>query len=131
MGALDYIKTALELAKKAQSVELQGELLNIKEEYLKLQEENLQLKERNTELERRKAEPVVFKPPSYFVTKPDGTEDGPFCQRCHDADGKLVRTHEFDNMAGVFRRCDQCKTTVTVRQNRDINPYGRNPDGWT
>lgn len=112
MGALDYIKTALELAKKAQSVELQGELLNIKEEYLKLQEENLQLRERNAELERKKAQPVVYRQPSYFQTKEDGTEDGPFCQRCYDADKKLIRTHDLKQETGMLRNCPECKTSV-------------------
>lgn len=112
MDVLEWIKKAGDLAVNARNVELQGAVLEIKREVLQLKEENLQLRERNAELERKKAQPVVYRQPSYFQTKEDGTEDGPFCQRCYDADKKLIRTHDLKQQTGMLRNCPECKTSV-------------------
>jgi len=117
MDVLEWIKKASDLAVNARNVELQGAVLEIKREVLQLKEQNLQLRERNAELERRKVQPVVYKQPSYFQAKEDGTEDGPFCQRCFDVDGKLVRTHDGEHyIAGPYRECKQCNTIVYTKE---------------
>ncbi len=37
---------------------------------------------------------LEFRNNSYYVKQSDGTLDGPFCQVCWDADGKLMRLQE-------------------------------------
>lgn len=116
MDVLDWIKKAGDLALNARNVELQSAIVEIKRDVLELKEENLKLRERNSELERRKARPLVYRAPSYFETKEDGTEDGPFCQKCYDVDGKLVRQHDTREETGLWRKCLQCKFGLWVER---------------
>lgn len=74
------------------------------------------MKERVRELETslKKRGSTVFDSNAYWV-KDGESKDGPFCQRCYDVDGTLVRLHSatFQNprteqwMKGAL--CRQCK----------------------
>jgi hypothetical protein len=125
MGAVEYFKAAYDLARKAQNVELQAQLMGAREEFNALQEETLRLRQRVAELEREREiqQAVEYKEPSYYLKKPDGTGDGPFCQRCYDVERRLVRTHQYESMLGVFRKCEQCKSEVSVSREHDPDPY--------
>ncbi len=128
MGAVEYFKAAYDLARKAQNVELQGQLMEAREEFNALKEEAIALRERVAELERERElrQATTYKEPSYFVTKRDGTEDGPFCQKCYDADQKLIRQHESTDAMGTTRHCQQCDAVVQVGPVSDTDPYS----GW-
>ena len=64
----------------------------VKKGALTLQEENLALKERLRELEEqlRRSSDLTFIDGFYWLNA-KGEKAGPFCQRCQDSDGKLVR----------------------------------------
>lgn len=111
MSFLDYFKAAFDIAKKAQSVELQSELLSMREDYNTLQEKNFELQARVKELEAAQAlaADLEYRQPVYYLKKENGSEDGPFCQRCWDVDRRLVRVEVFRNARGTLSAiCDQC-----------------------
>jgi hypothetical protein len=111
MNFVDYFKVAYELAKKAQSVELQGELMAMREAYNALHEQDLELRGRVRELEEQLAVTgtLTFREPSYYRTQEDGSEDGPFCQRCWDVEHRLVRVKIFETTGGgSAAQCKQC-----------------------
>lgn len=43
----------------------------------------------------------------YFVRQDDGSDDGPFCTRCYDTDGKLIRLQVTD---WDQPKCPECGT---------------------
>jgi hypothetical protein len=120
MGVLDYIKTAGDLAVNMRNVELQGTVLEIKREVLQLQEELLNERRQNAELrrERDSKQAVRFDKQtcSYYMHRDDGTKDGPFCQRCQDADQKLIRTHDFKYQTGRRRECPECDMKIWLEK---------------
>ena len=91
----------VELAKKGMTIEQQERIMELRAAVLNAQEENLQLREELSELKRSTAlrDEVSFDGAVYWRTLPDGQKDGPFCQRCYDADAKLIR---LQNIAGSF-----------------------------
>ena len=112
MGALEYIKAALDVAKKAGQVELQSQLMDAREEFNALREENVSLKEQITQLKeelRRAAGAVFFREPWYFTKDDDGKEDGPSCPHCYDTKNLLVRAPKFNSQFGTTYECHACK----------------------
>ncbi len=93
MSLIDTAKDIYELAKKGATLELQERLIKIREEALSLQEENLKLRARVSELEAALSvrENLSFDGSAYWRSLEEGKREGPYCQRCYDADGKLIR----------------------------------------
>lgn len=117
MGVLDYIKTAGDLAVNMRNVELQGIVLEIKREVLQLKEELLTARQENADLKREQEvrQSISYEKPSYYVTnKKTAVKDGPYCQRCYDADKKLIRTNDAQLATGVRRDCPECETKIWV-----------------
>jgi hypothetical protein len=96
MSIVDNAKDIYDLAKKGMTVELQEKVMQLREQALSLQEENLKLRRRIQELEEivNKRNQIVFEQEMYWLKKDDGAKDGPFCAKCHDADGKMVRVND-------------------------------------
>lgn len=88
---------------------IQDALFYVREELLRIQEENHALKEKVKQLEGKLEEKgkVTYEKPSYWIV--DGeSRDGPFCQKCFDADNKLIR------LQGEKRdiwSCHECNST--------------------
>jgi hypothetical protein len=110
MGTLDYVKAAIELAKKAQQVEIAEQLMEVREELLSLREDNHKLREENAGLSKRLklSTEMKFDRGAYW-THSDATKDGPFCPRCWDVDGKQVRLARKERF---HPSCPQCKNYV-------------------
>ncbi len=111
--ALYYVQASHELAKKAHDVDLQHQLLAARAEYDALYEQNRWLAERVAELERQLKEAagqVEYREPWYFRTGPDRTEQGPFCGKCYDTRGILVRVPlRRVGGGGEIRECPECR----------------------
>jgi hypothetical protein len=132
MGILDYLKTAGDIAVNARNVELQGALLEIKREVLVLQERDLEQRARIAELEREREvrQSISYEKPSYYVTNnKTAVKDGPFCQRCYDADKKFIRTHDSRLATGVRRDCPECETKIWVERFPEP-PQQPREDSW-
>ena len=130
---LGSIKTATDIAKlikdsgssleqaevKLQIAELIGSLADAKIEVAGIQ---AQLMEKDETIKRLVAElnkksAVVWDKPYYWVQNEDG-KDGPFCQRCYDADQKLIRLQGGGTKIWFCQSCEK-----TVKDKNYVSPY--------
>jgi antitoxin component of RelBE/YafQ-DinJ toxin-antitoxin module len=88
---------------------VQDTLFYIREELLRVQDENQDLKKQIKELEENLdlKSKMKWKVPFYWLEEND-KEDGPFCQKCYDTDGKLIRVQGGSNDKWF---CYACKST--------------------
>ncbi len=121
--AVGSVKSAIEIAKtlkdsadlfdkaevKLQLAELIGSLADAKMQIAEIQESLIDSEQEKKEL-RKKLETkdnMIFEK-SYYWKLIGEVKDGPFCQRCFDADEKLIRLQGGNN--DVWR-CAQCDKT--------------------
>ena len=92
MSVIDDAKSIASLIKKAGNMELYEKMINLRGEILHLEEENLQLKKDLKKLKKDQdiKNNTVYEKPYYWLKKGDD-KDGPYCQKCYDDDGKLIR----------------------------------------
>ncbi len=112
MSLIDTLKTAYEIAKKLQSVELQEMLMDMRKEALDREEEILTLRKDIQELEETAdtRANLRYDRGAYWLSK-----EGPYCQRCWDADNKLVRLQDHSSTdAGPYWVCLQCEKGFTL-----------------
>lgn len=123
--ALTAIRTATEIVKglraaeasfqkaelKLQIADLAEALAEARLNIVEVQEEILTLRRRVTDLEQEKAtrESLDFRKDAYWRTLDSGKEDGPYCARCFEADGKAIHMQDLRN---GFHYCTVCKTTI-------------------
>jgi len=95
MSFVDNAKEIYEIIKKAANLDLQEKMVNLREEAVALQEENVALKTKVSELEEKLyiKENIDFRNGVYWLKEGD-EENGPFCQKCYDSDGKLIRLQD-------------------------------------
>lgn len=88
---------------------VQDTLFFIREELLKAQDKNHGLKEKVKELEKKLEEKgkIQYEKPSYWVIENE-CKDGPFCQKCYDANQMLIRLQGGNN---DIWSCHECKST--------------------
>lgn len=82
----------------------------LREGALQLQEENLALREQAKALQERLGNQTQL---SYengaYWRRGEEQRDGPFCQRCFDAEGLVVRVHHQNDR---YWHCIQCDNTI-------------------
>jgi hypothetical protein len=103
---VDLVKAGATIEAQEQIAELRVALADAKIELSDLREEMAELKRAAAEREQMEWDGVV-----YWRTQPDGQKDGPFCQRCLDADAKLIR---LQSIAGSYFgdwSCAACNKT--------------------
>lgn len=98
-----------ELYKKGSNIEAEQKLLELKAAFLELQAEYLEMKEKVGDLEQQLSlkNNVKFERNVYWIEQKDGSKDGPFCQKCFDDEGKLLR---LQGGADRYRVCFKCKS---------------------
>ena len=96
-------KEIVELIKKGATVEAQEKIMELRVAALEYQEENAELKLRVKELEEELEVKgnLEYSSSAYWLWREDDAgdytiKDGPFCQRCYDADKKLIRLQDWD-----------------------------------
>lgn len=111
--ALDSLR---ERAKTSKDAELKENISNLYDRFLDLKETVLRIKEENAEL-RRTVAAQTEKPPKPEIQQVGQTnyyfvgDEGPYCQKCYDGNGKLVRlSPEVRYVAGWGRMCPLCET---------------------
>ena len=111
--ALPNYSEIMELVKKGMTLEAQQKIIELREAALLLQEENLNLRERIRALEAAAAvrDSIVWNRPFYWRNLDAGGEDGPYCQRCYDAEEKLIRLQD---LANGYWRCNKCSSTYST-----------------
>jgi len=102
---------------------VQDALFFVREELFHLQEENRNLKETVKSLEEklRIKERLTWEKPFYWLFEKE-SKDGPFCQRCYDADRKLIRLQDRGNDVWY---CFQCKSVYEGPNYRPHEPVVR------
>jgi hypothetical protein len=91
---------------------LREQLLVAEKQMAKLETENAVLNDDNRKLRQQLGanRRLRWESPYYWLVSDDGTEEGPFCQRCHDKDAELIR---LQGNTPVYRRgyweCAVCK----------------------
>ena len=102
----------VELIKKGATVEAQEKIMELREAVIELQEENLALRQEATELRSQlklKGE-VQFDGAVYWRVE-EGNRIGPYCQRCFDVEGKLIRLQDY----GRTWYCLQCQKSQSKK----------------
>lgn len=114
-GAKAVAKLAQEYGKMdlyQQAVDLMSQVTEQQQQIMSLTDENARLKE-----EARIRNQVVFQRNAYWMPVPRENQSdvsdmvGPFCSRCFDVNGKLVRMHDTHQTApkvGNVFRCPEC-----------------------
>lgn len=97
MSVIDTMKEVAGLIQKMDNLDLMRRVVELQEQVFELVNENRTLKERLATREQ-----VTFSKNAYWK----GT-DGPFCSRCLDGEGVLVRLHL---QKGYKPHCPKCDT---------------------
>jgi ribosomal protein L37AE/L43A len=111
MSALvDLITKAAELSDKFRNTELKELLVNARIKALEIAEENLSLREELLRLRTaaQNKETLVFEYGVYWRKTESAEPEGPFCPKCFDGDGKVVR---LDASARDYWVCRVCQNT--------------------
>jgi hypothetical protein len=118
MSIYETIKDVVSIAQKADNIDLMRQLLQLQNDIMQLTEENRSLRER---LDIRGK--LTFRENSYW----DGNE-GPFCSRCADAEGKLIRLHKPSSMHRP--RCPSCGNVATDPNAAPPKPVAPRVSHW-
>jgi hypothetical protein len=120
MPMIPKYKDIVDLMKKGATVEAQEKIMELREGALELQEENFDLKEKVKKLEEaiNFKESVKWEKPHYFIVNGE-KKDGPYCQKCHDADEKMIR---LQNGTNDFWECKQCNSKYKGQNYRQSPP---------
>lgn len=107
-------KEIVELIKKGATVEAQEKIMELREAVIEFQEDNSKLKSRINELEEelKIRGNLEYSKSVYWLWNEDEAgdntiKDGPYCQRCYDAEQKLIRLQDW----GDDWSCFNCKLT--------------------
>jgi hypothetical protein len=116
------IKSIGEVIQKADNIDLYRKLLDLQAEAITVLEKLSELKKENKGLkEKLETGKLTFKDKMYFLKG----DKNPFCSKCWDVDGKLIRLH--GDGEGWFQ-CPACKTVVHEEYNRSYNSQGSQLD---
>lgn len=113
MGWAEAIKAAADAVEAMKNAELLSKFAHVKMEVAKLAEENALQRERIRELEAmvQTRNSLRFEHDCYWIPDGEGDEkQGPFCQRCQDVDGRLVRL--ISDGDPYCWSCRECSSTI-------------------
>lgn len=118
-------KTWDDIQFKLKMTELSNMITEVKDAIGGLREENVDLREKMLALEKRLAlaDELEFDGTKFWKRKEDGQKEGPYCQKCRDKDGKMVRLTKESNEMGVYWNCVVCKESYDYK-----SPPMRRPD---
>ena len=114
MDIIHQIASVTKAVADAGNQELYQNLQDISLKAYDLQMENIELKEKIAQMEEKERQDAVrtFKDRAYYFN-----DDGPYCTKCYDDEGKKIRMHERDNGTGiVYIECPKCKFSSVLRK---------------
>ena len=113
-------------SKEAGRVDLHAQLLEFSEK-LREKEELIHKLEKEVRSLREASDLKAQVEPRnemYYVRQDDRSEDGPFCTRCYDTEGKLIRLQVADYDQPMCPKCKTCQGPSRQRQRQtSIEPY--------
>ena len=100
-------KELFDLAKKADNIEIQQRVLDLQSDMLELQNEHQAVMRENEALKaaRQLDSELIIRENAYWRDDAPETRQGPFCTKCYDVDGKLIRLKIREDHA---QRCPSC-----------------------
>lgn len=112
MAIFDVIKTAAKVAQEAGKIELYGQILEVYEKLLEQQKRIADLEEENGNLKKQleMEDALIFERNAYWIGG-DDKKEGPFCTKCKDAEGKLIRMRVGKYHFG-WALCPGCETVT-------------------
>ena len=122
--ALSLLSQITDLTKAAMTIELKEKILELREALVDQSEEALSLREQNAKLKSQLElrNQLKYDAPNYYLSKSDGTKDGPFCQVCSDKDNKLMRLKTLEEGSWNCGGCGQHFETKE-RHIRSVNMW--------
>lgn len=99
MDWYEAIRSAINAASRLQSADLLQRLADVQLEGAKLAQDNARLRDEVAFLKQqaRLDESMAFRDNGYWLQRSGRGEEGPFCSKCWDGDGKAVRMLEPPN----------------------------------
>lgn len=106
MGVIETVKDVGVLVQKLDNMDLVKRLVEQQEQVYEVVAENRDLKETNHWLREKLStrEQLAFRKNAYWRS-----EEGPFCSRCWDSDGQLIRLH---TRKGWDPNCPKCSSVA-------------------
>jgi uncharacterized protein YydD (DUF2326 family) len=116
MSTFEILKSAANTLKEANKIEQYQQILEAQAKLLEMQKRINELENENKELKEKLSlkKDLIVENNSYYIKRRD-QKDGPFCMKCHDVAGKLVRLYKSED--GYFR-CYNCRTSPVNRPPR-------------
>lgn len=92
MSIIGDIKSVAGDIQKIGNIQLYQKLIAIQEKIIKILDKDLELKEENLRLTKAVdlSSRLEFRDDVYWLASDKPGERGPYCPKCHDADGKLI-----------------------------------------
>src|SRR5712692_1561912 len=112
MEMSEAAKAALAAIEKLEDADATRAAASLRKEMAKLAEANAHLRRRVLELEHnaKDLDAMIHLHNVYWLTRDDGSEDGPFCPKCRDGDRKPARMA--DEPGTDYWFCPVCQTAV-------------------
>ena len=119
MGVIETMKDIGVLVQKLDNMDLVKRLVELQEQIYAVVSENRDVKEENRALREKlnTREQLVFRKNAYWKG-----DEGPFCSRCFDAEGALVRMH---TRAEFNPQCPKCATVAAEPDEPPPRPVQR------
>ncbi|SMO96024.1 hypothetical protein [Fodinibius sediminis] len=137
-AAVQGIKAATDIAKSLRNVDASLEKAEMKlkiadltnalaDAKISLSEVQELISEKDSKIKELKAKleldsNLEYEDECYFIKKDKGEDEGPFCYRCYDADGKLVHLVNVKS----YRGCYYCKVCENHFGDPNDEPPGAN-----
>ncbi|HXU92477.1 MAG TPA: hypothetical protein VFP33_02350 [Gallionella sp.] len=115
MSIISNAQEIANLVKKLGNVDLYRKIVELEGEIIELTGQNHLLMEKVRELEQamKIKEALIFSRNVYWLENEE-SRDGPYCPRCYDVNGKLVRLQPWDDTWACF----ECKQHYEGRLSR-------------
>jgi len=109
MSIIGDLKDIGMFLQKAGNADLYSKLIEIQEKAIEIMEKNRELKEENSKLldALRIKNSLEFQDEVYWMKNKDGTLNGPYCPKCYDDEGKLLRLVSCPDP--TYSQCLKCK----------------------
>ena len=115
------VRVLTNLAKEAGKVELREKIVELVGQLNEVVADNSELRRRIEDLETRAQikSSLQFRRFSYWTGESDSEENGPYCTKCWDVDGKLVRMLQPFSTDFGGRNCPNCASSAPVFPERE------------
>lgn len=118
MGIFEEFKAFSEMVLKLGSADINAKLIEIQSKIIGIQQENIELSKELNDLKALNEirENLIFDNNMYWIRKSD-KNDGPYCTKCFDENGKLIRLHS----QGSDYKCPSCNTYIDTDLKDNLN----------